>query len=324
MGKVSFGVMIPEGHKFSLPSSASTSKQYEMILETARFAEKMGFDSGWLFDHFYPWPIITRDSCFESWTLLAALAAETKSLRLGHMVTCNSYRYPSILAKMAATVDVISNGRLEFGIGAGWYEEEYKAYGIPFPQPSIRIGMLEEAVQIIKKMWTEERASFVGTYYSVDEALNEPKPLQKPHPPITIGGGGEQRTLRVAAKYADRSNVGGFPDFEGYRRKFVLLEKYCIEAGRSPKAVEKSFFRDVFIGEDEVEVKRKAEIFKPKYDTLTEFFHRQIFATPEECIAEIKKYQELGITHFIIYFPDAVELTPMEIFAKKVMPFIKS
>ena len=163
---------------------AQDALDYPNVKRIASECEKLEFDSIWLYDHFYPLSPPFNKSVLESWTTLTALALETKAIRLGVLVTCNLFRHPSVLAKMSATVDVISGGRLQFGIGAGWYEEECLAYGIQFPKASVRIRRLRESVQIVKKMWTEEKSDFEGRYYRIKDAICEPKPVQKPHPPV--------------------------------------------------------------------------------------------------------------------------------------------
>ena len=183
--KLHFGIQIEPQFGFD----------YITIEKIALNAEKIGFDSIWSSDHLFLHDKAEEINCMEAWTLLSALASKTNKLRLGTLVTCNSYRYPSILAKIASTVDSISNGRLEFGIGAGWKEIEYKAYGIPFPSVKERFDRLEEALQIIKLLWTEPKVTFTGRYYSIKDAFSAPKPVQNPHPPIFIGGTGEIRTL---------------------------------------------------------------------------------------------------------------------------------
>ena len=201
-----FGVMIPQCWRLDLPRGMSPAEQFELMIRIAQEVERMGFYSAFLYDHFHTYPTATTDSCFECYTGLAAIAMRTSKLRLGQLVTCTSYRNPALLAKMAAMLDVISKGRLEFGIGAGWYENEYTAYGYRFESPPVRIRQLREAVHIIKKMWTEEKATFHGKYFSVDAAINNPKPIQKPHPPIMIGGVGEKLMLKTVARLADRSD----------------------------------------------------------------------------------------------------------------------
>src|SRR5579871_1248322 len=184
---------------------------YEDMLVVWREADAIPvFEHAWLFDHFMPLGNDPTGPCLEGWTLLAAYAAQIERLRVGLMVTGNTYRHPAVLANMGATVDVISHGRLDFGIGAGWNELEHTAYGIPLPRPGERIARFAEACEVIKLMWTETVANFDGKYYQLKDARCEPKPVQKPYPPFVIGGSGEQLTLRVVAKYASVWNfVGG-------------------------------------------------------------------------------------------------------------------
>ncbi|MGH8875549.1 MAG: LLM class F420-dependent oxidoreductase, partial [Acidimicrobiia bacterium] len=171
------------------------------------------FDAGWTFDHFYPIFSDSTGPCLEGWTVLAALATETSRLRLGVMVSGNTYRHPAVLANMAATLDVVSEGRLEIGLGAGWNEEEHAAYGIELPPLRERFDRFDEALEVVHLLLTEEVATFEGRHYRLTEARCEPKPIQRPHPPIVVGGRGERRTLRAAARWADHWNYpGGDPD----------------------------------------------------------------------------------------------------------------
>jgi F420-dependent oxidoreductase-like protein len=198
------------------------------------------FSAGWNFDHFYP--ILQRDRtgpCFEGWTMLAALASVTHRLRLGVMVTGNPYRHPALLANMAASLDVISNGRLELGIGAGWNEEESAAYGIDLPPLRERFDRLDEACAVLDLLLTQEVASFDGTHYRLTDARCEPKPVQRPRPPIVIGGGGEKRTLRIAARWADQWNApSATPDVLAH--KIAVLHGHCADVGRNPADIEVS------------------------------------------------------------------------------------
>src|SRR5215212_9732597 len=186
------GVFVPQGWRMDLVGIADPVAQYEEMTTFAQEAERLGFDSIWLYDHFHTVPEPTLETTFECWTATAGLARDTTTIRIGQMVTCNSYRNPALLAKIASTVDVMSHGRLDFGIGAGWYEEEYNAFGYDYPDGPTRLKMLDEALQIIRAMWTEPYASFEGKYYTIKEAVNEPKGVQKPHIPIWVGGSGER------------------------------------------------------------------------------------------------------------------------------------
>lgn len=196
------------------------------------------YSAGWNFDHFYP--ILQSDRtgpCFEGWTMLAALAGVTRRLRLGVMVTGNPYRHPAVLANMAASLDVISDGRLELGIGAGWNEEESQAYGIELPPLRERFDRLDEACAVLDLLLTRATASFAGRYYRLTDARCEPKPVQRPRPPIVIGGGGEKRTLRIAAQYADQWNAPGATP-EVLKHKIDVLHGHCAAVGRNPSDIE--------------------------------------------------------------------------------------
>jgi alkanesulfonate monooxygenase SsuD/methylene tetrahydromethanopterin reductase-like flavin-dependent oxidoreductase (luciferase family) len=226
---------------------------------------------------------------------------------------------------------VISNGRLEFGIGAGWKENEYLAYGFPFPKPSVRIAQLREAVKVIKKMWTENKPSFKGKYYEIKEALCEPKPVQKPHPPIWIGGGGEKLTLGVVAELADGCNWYATP--EEYENKLEVLRKHCIRLGRDFDEIEKSWTGDLFLSPKGSDVKSDVEKYlawradmaprgipsslrdlASEYD---EYVHKNIVGTPDECFSKIREYVKLGVTRF---FFESTTTESRELFAKEVMP----
>ena len=213
---------------------------YDDMLRVWREADAISaFEHAWLFDHFMPLGSDPTGPCLEGWTLLAAFAAQTERLRVGLMVTGNTYRHPAVLANMGATVDIISRGRLDFGIGAGWNELEHSAYGIPLYSAGERIRRLGEACEVIKRMWTEEAPDLDGRYYQLKGARCEPKPVQKPYPPFVLGGGGEQKTLRVVAQYADIWNFAGGPVDE-FRRKCQILDEHCAAVGRDPAAIIRS------------------------------------------------------------------------------------
>ena len=202
-----FGVFVPQGWKMELAGITGAAEKWSKTVEIAVLAEELGFDSVWVYDHFHNVPVPAHEAVFECWTTIAAISQRTSRIRLGQMVGCNSYRNPGLLAKITSTVDVISGGRLDWGIGAGWYENEYRGYGFEFKKPSDRIGMLRETVEIVKSMWTNAETTYDGKYYRLDRANCDPKPLQK-LPPVWIGGGGEKLTLRVVAQHADVSNFG--------------------------------------------------------------------------------------------------------------------
>ncbi len=213
---------------------------YEDMLRVWREADEVPiFEHAWLFDHFMPLGADPTGPCLEGWTLLGAFAARTERLRVGLMVTGNTYRHPTVLANMGATVDVISGGRLDFGIGAGWNELEHTAYGIPLYAPGERIRRMGEACEVIRRMWTETAPDFDGQYYQLRGARCEPKPLQRPYPPFVIGGSGEQLTLRMVAQYADIWNFAGGP-VETFQHKSAVLDAHCAVVGRDPTSIERS------------------------------------------------------------------------------------
>lgn len=282
-------------------------------------AERLGYDSVWLDDHFYgvitpPW-----DNALECWTLMAALARETSTVRFGTLVGCNGYRYPPLLAKMASSVDHISNGRLEFGLGAGWYEQEFTAYGYEFPDIGTRLRQLDEALRICKLMWTEEKATFRGRHYRVQEAWCNPKPVQKPHPPIMIGGGGEKVLLRIVARHADRWNFGG--GVGEFRQKLAVLDAHCQAVGRDRASIEKSWFGNVVIEANEERLQRRLAKRRARTGAAADQLdERTISGTPPVVIARIKEFVALGVTHFIAMFGRVERLDATELFAREIMP----
>ncbi len=226
-----------------LSLGVKTAPQYASYAEILRIWKEtdanLAFAHAWLFDHFMPVTMDPTGPVLEGWTLLAALAAQTERVRLGVMVTSNTFRHPALLAKEAVTLDHISGGRLDFGIGAGWHEMEHQAYGIELYSPGERLRRLEEACEVVLKLWTDDVASFDGKYYQLHDAHFEPKPLQKPHPPVVIGGGGEKRTLRIVARYADIWNYGG-GTLDEFVHKSAVLDEHCRAIGREPGEIERS------------------------------------------------------------------------------------
>ena len=309
MSKTKFGVF--------LPFYAFTEQTFERIRNLVLECERLKYDSLWLDDHL----MYGKHPILECWTTLSALASLTARIRLGTMVLCNSYRNPALLAKMAATFDVISNGRLEFGIGAGVQEDEHKAYGIPFLKASDRISRMKEATEIIKKMWTEEKANYHGKYYTINEAECLPKPLQKPHPPITIGGGGEKLTMRVAAQHAERCDWGYTLSIEQYRHKLEILKTHCNSVGRDFQEIEKSCWLggQIFIAQNRQEIDEKVSQWKPQNVSLEDFKKSSFIVTPDECKQKIQEYIGLGVTHFMLFFGDLPSLSGLRLFADKVV-----
>jgi F420-dependent oxidoreductase-like protein len=315
-----FGAFVPQGWRMDLVGIAPED-QWETMLEAAKKIERLGYDTAWVYDHFHTIPEPSQEATHECWTLMAALAATTDTVRLGQMCTCNSYRLPSYMAKVATTVDVISGGRLEFAIGAGWYEHEYLAYGYEFPRAGIRIAQLDEAVQIILQMWTEEEAFFEGEHYSVKGAINQPKPLQKPHPPMWIAGGGERKTLRTVAKYADYSNFAG--TVETFTHKSTVLDQHCEDVGRDPAEIGRTLHLIIAIGDDGPSgFERHAAQMGRDAESWLE--GTQVVAgTAAEVTEQIAAYKDAGCVHLTGYFPDVVWGDSLDRFATEVMPALR-
>ncbi|MDP9243047.1 MAG: TIGR03560 family F420-dependent LLM class oxidoreductase [Actinomycetota bacterium] len=208
------------------------------LLERVRFAEEAGFDGAWLFDHFKALYGDPTGPCMESWTLLSALAASTERIRLGALVTGMTYRHPSILAAEAVTVDHVSDGRLEFAVGASWFEQEHRELGIPFPLAAERVRRLEEGVEVIRRLMTQDGATYEGEYYQVQDATYRPRPVQQPHPPIWIGGSGERLMLPLIGRQADVWH--GFGSTESLARKWTIVARAAEEAGRDPSSIVRS------------------------------------------------------------------------------------
>jgi F420-dependent oxidoreductase-like protein len=225
------------GIRYGLKLSQNAS--IDVLRAVWRVADEAGFDHCWCMDHLATLGARDDGPIFEAWTLLAGMAVATSRTRIGCMVTGNTYRHPAVLAKAAATVDHLSGGRLEFGLGAGWAENEHTMLGLPFGTKADRADWLEEACQIIRSLWTEQRTSFEGSYYHLKDAVAEPKPVQQPYPPIWIGGSGRQRTLRITARYADVWNAaGGSPD--EVAEVSAVLDQRCAEIGRDPAQIRRS------------------------------------------------------------------------------------
>ena len=321
-----FGAFVPQGWRLDLVG-IDPSDHWPTMTGVASAIEAAGFESAWVYDHFHTVPEPTQEPTYEAFTLMAALAAVTDSVRLGQMCTCNNYRPPSYLAKVAASIDVISGGRLEMGIGAGWYQEEYEAYGYEFPRPAVRIGQLGEAVQIMKLMWTEDEAHFAGRHYTVDGAISQPKPLQDPHPPLWVAGGGEQLTLRVAAEHAAYTNFG--IDLDQFQVKSAALEGHCRDIGRAFDSIVRSSNFNIICAATEAEVGAKLAWLEDKFLGLVsaERAHaqreefRRFSGTPEQIVEKLRPWAESGLEYTIVYFPDpAYDLSGVELFAREVMP----
>src|ERR1051326_7747892 len=310
------GVVVPQGWRMDLAGITDPAEGYETMARVAQEAEALGFHSIWLYDHFHTIPEPSQEMTFECWTSIAALARDTKRVRVGQIVTCNSYRNPALLAKMASTVDALSHGRLDLGIGAGWYEHEYRAYGYSYPETAERLKRLREAVQIILAMWTQEEASFEGTYYQVKGAINQPKGVQRPHIPLLIGGGGEKVTLRLVAQYWDACNVGG--DIATIKHKFAVLKQHCDELGRDYNSIRRTtLIDDCAIAETEEDA--IAKLTPAQRDNLESLRQTELIGTPAMIRQRLKEHEEAGVQEIIIRFVDARQLESLRLFARECM-----
>lgn len=308
---------------------------YGDMRRVAAHAEALGFDSIWLCDHFLTLPPdtyasdagITRDGAratadgarsmplLECWTTLSALARDTERLRLGTSVLCNSYRLPSVLAKMAATLDVISGGRLELGLGAGWFEREYRAYGVPFPRIGERIEQLDESVEIIRRMWTDPRPTFAGKHYAIDDAVCDPPPMQRPRPPIWIGGEGD-RVHRVAARAADGVNVRWWSPARIAARA-PYLDAACRELDRDPRTLRRSVTALLVVDRDA----GRAAATRERYAAIPAEGH--VAGTPDQCLARLREYATAGVRHLLLTVPDVASSDALELAGHEVLPALR-
>ena len=260
-----FGLFVPQGWRLDLVG-IDPAKQWEVMRDFTLRAEAGPWESVWVYDHFHTVPQPTEEATHEAWTLMAALGASTSRIRLGQMCTAMSYRNPAYLAKVAATTDLITGGRVEMGIGGGWYEQEWRAYGYGFPSAGERLGRLDEGIQIMQQAWSTGSSTLDGKYYQVDGALCRPLPLQEGGIPIWVAGGGEKVTLKIAAKYAQYTNFDGTP--AGFAHKSEILKKHCDTVGTDFDAIVRSANYNVAIGATESEVAQRLETLKARLTPL--------------------------------------------------------
>jgi F420-dependent oxidoreductase-like protein len=322
-----FGVFVPQGWRLDLVG-VPVAEQWAMMRGLAQAADAGPFESIWVYDHFHTVPVPTDEATHESWSLMAAFAAVTDRIRLGQMCTCMGYRNPAYLAKVAATIDVISGGRVEMGIGGGWYEHEWRAYGYGFPGAGDRLAMLDEGVEIMRQLWTTGTATLDGKHYQVDGAIARPLPLQEGGIPLWVAGGGEKKTLRTAAKYARYTNFDSEP--EVFTRKSQILAGHCKDVGTDFDAIVRSADFNVTIGETEKDVADKLAWVRAHYEPLIPadqlaryegLYRNGLTGTPEQIIEKLAALQSLGMTYAIGYFVDAAyDPGSIALFAEKVIP----
>lgn len=303
-------------HMPSFPVDGSSGPVF--VDQIHRYLERLHphVDSVWVDDHLMPWATWQPNNtpALECVTTIAYFAAAYPALKFGASVLCQSYRNPGLLAKMAANLQLLTGGRLLFGIGAGWMEEEYRAYNFDFPKPSVRIAQLEETIQIVKKLWTESPASFEGKYYRIENAFCEPRP--DPAPPLLIGGGGEQLTLRVVAKYADWWNISG-GTLDSYAHKLDVLRQHCAAVGRNYDEIVKTWSADaVAVAETEAEAARIA--------AASPYSNNTIMGTPAQVAEQLQRFLDLGGEYLIVRLLDFPGTAGMELFVQEVLPRLRA
>lgn len=303
---------------------------WAVMRELADHADRGRWDSLWVYDHFHTVPVPTGEATHEAWSLMAAYAATTSRIKLGQMCTAMSYRNPVYLAKVAATADIISGGRIQMGIGGGWYEHEWRAYGYGFPSAGVRLGRLDEGVQIMRGAWRDGKVSFDGRHYQVEGAIVAPKPLQGNGIPLWIAGGGEKVTLRIAARYAQYTNFT--PEPEAFAHKSGVLAEHCRDVGTDFGAIVRSVNVNAIVGASEADVEDRLRRVR---DRLAGYVGEasadamiagtsgpdSATGTPEQVIERLTKIRDLGCEYAICYFPEAAyDRSGIELFEREVMP----
>ncbi|MFM9877640.1 MAG: LLM class F420-dependent oxidoreductase [Rhodoglobus sp.] len=325
-----FGIFIPQGWRHDLVD-IEPKDHWETMKSLAQAADAGPWESLWVYDHFHTVPVPTEEATHEAWTLMAAFAASTSRIRLGQMCTCMGYRNPAYLAKVAATVDIVSGGRTEMGIGGGWYEHEWRAYGYGFPEIKQRLGRLREGVEIMRQAWTTGSATLDGQYYQVDGATVRPLPLQEGGIPFWIAGGGEKVTLRIAAQYAQYTNFAGTP--EEFEAKSAILKAHCDDLGTDFGAITRSANYNTVIGATEAEVQDRIEAVVERVrpyigDKKAEGVRAQYqgpdalaVGTPQQIVERLTDMKKRGMTYPISYFPEAAyDRRGIELFEREVIP----
>jgi F420-dependent oxidoreductase-like protein len=325
-----FGLFIPQGWRHDLVGIAP-EKHWEVMSGLAQAADAGPWESLWVYDHFHTVPVPSEEATHEAWTLMSAFAATTSRIRIGQMCTCMAYRNPVYLAKVAATVDIISGGRLEMGIGAGWYEHEWRAYGYGFPDAPTRLRMLREGVEIFRQAWTTGTATLDGEFYQVDGAIVRPLPLQEGGIPMWVAGGGEKVTLKIAAQYAGYTNFNG--GAEAFTHKSELLRGHCDTVGTDFDSIVRSSNWNTVIGETEADVQRRIDSIEARWASsmgdqkAAQYVaqYRQgngesLIGTPEQILEILQARAELGLGYSIHNFPEsAYDRSGVELFEREVL-----
>ena len=321
-----YGVLVPQGWRLDLMGVDGDAEKWKTCDRVIRGLDDAGWSSLWVYDHFHTVPRKEIEATFEAWTVMSHMAAVTSRARIGQLVTCNEYRHPAYLAKIAACVDVMSGGRLDLGIGAGWFQEEFDAYGYDFRTIGDRLRRLRESLEIIRRMWSDDAmVSFDGKHFQLKDAVCQPKPLQRPHPPILIGGRGEKVLLKLVAQYADIWNYnGGRGDFPRYRE---ILKNHCREVGRDFDEIRITAMAGGICYENEDEKKRFFDSISAqglKEESLLNFVSCK--GTRDECADFLREYEKLGVSGIVFYFNDIASFgsgfSQAERFRNEVFPLV--
>lgn len=324
-----FGLFIPQGWRMDLVGIPAEN-HWQVMRDLATYADDGQWDSLWVYDHFHTVPMPSDEATHEAWTLMAAYAATTSRIKIGQMCTAMSYRNPAYLAKVAATTDIISGGRVQMGIGGGWYEHEWRAYGYGFPSAGVRLARLDEGVQIMRDAWRDGRVSFDGKHYTVDGAIVAPKPLQAGGIPLWIAGGGEKVTLKIAAKYARYTNFSA--GLEEFAHKSEILAGHCRDVGTDFGSIVRSANVNAIIGSSAAEVTDRVKRVRDRVagvcgDAAADATMAMVTApgnatgTPEQVIETLTTLRGLGCEYVICYFPEAAyDRSGIDLFAREVMP----
>lgn len=326
-----FGLFIPQGWRLDLVG-ISVERQWAVMRDLAQYADGGAWDSLWVYDHFHTVPMPTDEATHEAWTLMAAFAATTSRIKLGQMCTAMSYRNPAYLAKVAATTDIISGGRVQMGIGGGWYEHEWRAYGYGFPSAGVRLARLDEGVQIMRDAWRDGRVTFEGKHYQVTDAIVAPRPLQQI--PLWIAGGGEKVTLKIAARYAQYTNFSADPD--EFAHKSQVLAEHCREVGTDYDAIVRSANVNAIVGDSEADFAQRAQRVRERLagvcgdgaaDAMMAMNDNpgNATGTVERVIERMTKLRDLGCEYVICYFPEAAyDRSGIELFEREVIPAVSA
>jgi F420-dependent oxidoreductase-like protein len=308
---VKLSLYLPMGTTQEFAGRTDPLATLEAVVDVARTADEVGFETVWLPDHFMPFGP-PGAYVFEAWTTIAALARETRRVRLGHLVSGNGYRNPALMAKMASTLDVLSAGRFTFGVGAGWYAEEYRAFGYEFPPARERLAMLEEALQLVHGMWSGEATTFTGEHFRTDGVVNQPVGVQAPHPPVMVAGGGEKVTLRLVAQYADLCNVQEPP--HEVERKLAILADHCVSVGRDVRTITKTSTTYCIVGDTDEEARARVPAWTPLVFP-GDVGSYGLVGTVDTIRARLAVYEAAGVDELIVGFLDGLDVDLLRRFA---------